>query len=236
MHVFRNRVNYAWPREKNIVAWEVVMIQHLIWDVDGTLFDTYPAIAQSFQAAARDLGAAASYDEVIRLAQVSVDHCVTTLSNTYALPADQLEELFAHHYQTVAPEDQPLFAGVEAVCEHIRSRGGLNLIVTHRRRAGLDRLLATHRLTDYFTDITSNDDAFPRKPDPVAFNVLIERHQLPREATLGVGDRDIDVLAAQAAGLRAALFGANYGACTPDFVFTDYAALLHQLANSESLP
>ena len=209
------------------------MIRHLIWDVDGTLFDTYPAIARSFQAAARDLGAIVAYNEVMRLAQVSVDHCLTTLSNTYALPSDQLEELFDQHYRTITPEDQPPFAGAEAVCEYIRSHGGLNLIVTHRRRAGLDRLLATHRLTDYFADITSNDDGYPRKPDPAAFNALIERHQLPRDATLGVGDRDIDILAAQAAGLRAALFGANYGASTPDFVFTDYATLLHKITNTE---
>jgi HAD superfamily hydrolase (TIGR01509 family) len=212
------------------------MIQHLIWDVDGTLFDTYPAIARSFQAAARDLGAPATYDEVMRLAQVSVDHCITTLCDTYALAADQLEKLFEQHYRTITPEDQPPFAGVEAVCEHIRARGSLNLIVTHRRRAGLDRLLATHRLADYFTDVISHDDAYPRKPDPAAFLALIEKHQLPRDTTLGVGDRDIDMLAAQAAGIRAAFFGTNTGASSPDFVFTDYAALLHLIANSEALP
>ena len=209
------------------------MIQHLIWDVDGTLFDTYPAIARSFQAAAGDLGAQVAYDEVMRLAQVSVDHCVATLSTTYTLPPEQLEQLFEKHYRFISPEDQPPFTGTEAVCEYIRSHGGLNLIVTHRRRAGLDRLLATHRLTDYFTEITSHDDAYPRKPDPAAFNALIERHQLPRDATLGVGDRDIDILAAQAAGLRAALFGTNRGVSTPDFVFTDYAAFLHKLNNNE---
>jgi HAD superfamily hydrolase (TIGR01509 family) len=209
------------------------MIQHLIWDVDGTLFDTYPAIARSFQAAARDLGAPVTYDEVMRLALVSVDHCVTTLSNTYALPTDRREELFDQHYRAITPEDQPPFAGVEAVCQHVRARGGLNLIVTHRRRAGLDRLLATHRLTAYFTDILSNDDAYPRKPDPAAFLALIERHQLPRDTTLGVGDRDIDILAAQAAGLRAAVFGTSYGASTPDFVFADYAYLLKWIERND---
>jgi HAD superfamily hydrolase (TIGR01509 family) len=205
------------------------MIQHLIWDVDGTLFDTYPAIARSFQAAARDLGAPATYDEVKRLALVSVDHCVTTLSTTYAIAADRLEELFEQHYRTITPEDQPPFTGAEAVCDHIRSRGGLNMIVTHRRRAGLDRLLATHRLTAYFTDILSNDDAYPRKPDPAAFLALIEKHQLPRETTLGVGDRDIDILAAQAAGLRAALFDANIGASSPDFIFANFTQLLQYI-------
>jgi HAD superfamily hydrolase (TIGR01509 family) len=210
------------------------MIQHLIWDVDGTLFDTYPAIAGAFQAAAHDLGAAPAYDEVMRLAQISVDYCATTLCVTYALPADQLEELFEQHYRNVTPEDQPPFAGVEAVCEHIRAHGGLNLIVTHRRRAGLDRLLATHRLTDYFTDILCHDDAYPRKPDPAAFNALIAKHHLPHDVTLGIGDRDIDVLAAQAAGIQAALFGANYGASTPNFVFNDYTALLNKITNGEA--
>ena len=205
------------------------MIQHVIWDVDGTLFDTYPAIVRSMQAAANDLGAPATYDQVMRLALVSVDHCVTTLCDTYALQPDQLEKLFDQHYQTITPEDQPPFAGAEAVCDSVRARGGLNLIVTHRRRAGLDRLLATHRLTDYFSGIISHDDAYPRKPDPAAFNALIERHQVPRGVTLGVGDRDIDILAAQAAGLRAAFFGTNTSASAPDFVFTDFTQLLQYI-------
>jgi HAD superfamily hydrolase (TIGR01509 family) len=209
------------------------MIQHLIWDVDGTLFDTYPAIARSFQAALNDLGVTVIFDEIMRLAQISLDHCLNTLSTAYALDADELEEHFDRHYRTVTPQDQPPFAGVPEICEHIRARGGINLIVTHRGRAGLDRLLATHHLAEYFADITSNDDAYPRKPDPAAFLALIERHRLPREATLGVGDRDIDVLAAQAAGLRAALFGTNRGASTPDFFFTDYAVFLHKLNNNE---
>jgi phosphoglycolate phosphatase-like HAD superfamily hydrolase len=207
------------------------MIQHLIWDVDGTLFDTYPAIARAFQAALHDLGAAAPFDEIMRLAQISLDHCLNTLSSTCALAADDLEEQFDQHYQTVTPEEQPPFAGVQDVCEHIRARGGLNLIVTHRGRAGLDRLLAAHRLTDYFADMTSNDDAYPRKPDPAAFVALIEKHHLPLVTTLGVGDRDIDILAAQAADIRATLFGTNYGTATPDFSFTDYAALLRKIAD-----
>ncbi len=206
------------------------MIQHLIWDVDGTLFDTYPAIARSFVAAARELGAEVAYAEVLRLAQISIDHCVTTLSTTYALPAEQLEELFEQFYRTITPEEQPPFAGAEAVCAHVRAHGGLNLIVTHRRRAGLDQLLATHQLSAYFADATTNDDAYPRKPDPAAFNALLERHQLPRETTLGVGDRDIDILAAQAAGLRAALFGSNVGSSTPDWTFATYAELLRLMA------
>jgi phosphoglycolate phosphatase-like HAD superfamily hydrolase len=206
------------------------MIHHLIWDVDGTLFDTYPAIARAIHAALIDLGVTASPDWILALSRVSLDHCFTTLSTTYALSIEALDERFDQHYQSVTPEDQPPFPGVVEVCSAIQARGGLNLIVTHRGRAGLDRLLATHQLTGYFTDIISNDDAYPRKPDPAAFIALLDKHALPRTATLGVGDRDIDILAAQAAGLRAALFGIDHGTAMPEFTFAEFAQLLSYIS------
>lgn len=201
------------------------VIRHLIWDVDGTLFDTYPAIVGSLHAAAVDLGAPATYGETHDLALVEIDHCLATLSATYDLSLDMLGADFARRYQQVPPEDQPPFDGAAEVCQLIHSRGGLNLIVTHRRRAGLDQLLTTHGLADHFTDIISHDDGYPRKPDPDAFNTLIERHQLPRSETLAVGDRDIDILAAHAAGLAAALFGTNPITATPDVVLPDFGTL-----------
>lgn len=201
------------------------MIRHLIWDVDGTLFDTYPAIVGSLHAAAVELGAPATYEETHDLALVSIDHCLGTLSVTYGLALDLLADGFARQYQQVSPADQPPFDGALEVCQLIRSRGGINLIVTHRRRAGLDRLLTSHGLADHFTDIISHDDGYPRKPDPGAFRTLIERHRLARDETLAVGDRDIDILAAHAAGLPAAHFGACPITTTPDVVLPDFATL-----------
>lgn len=111
------------------------------------------------------------------------------------------------------------------MCQLIRSGGGLNLIVTHRRRAGLDRLLTTHQMADLFTDVISHDDRYPRKPDPGAFLTLIERYRLPRDESLAVGDRDIDILAAHADGLSAARFGTGSITTEPDVVLPDFGTL-----------
>ena len=92
------------------------MIRHLIWDVDGTLFDTYPAIVGSLHAAAVDLGAPATYEETHDLALVEIDHCLATLSATYDLSLDMLGADFERRYQQVPPEDQPSLR---------RSRGGV---------------------------------------------------------------------------------------------------------------
>lgn len=202
------------------------MFRNLIWDFDGTLFDTYPAIVDSVRAAVTDLvGATPAYEDVMALALASVDVCVATMSTTYAIPHDELEAVFDQHYRNVTADDQPPFDGVLEVCELIRSEGGLNLIVTHRRRSGMERLLAAHALSGLFADTVTHEDGYPHKPDPAAFLMLMRRHDLETGETLGVGDREIDVLAAHAAGLRAALFAPTPGDISADFVLSDFDAL-----------
>lgn len=209
------------------------MILNLIWDFDGTLFDTYPAIANSLQAAVRDLAVPPSFEEVRDMALVSIDGCLTTMSTTYDLPLEELEAGFERHYRDVTADDQPPFEGVREVCELICARGGLNLIVTHRRRSGMDRLLAAHGLADLIADTVScHDDGYPRKPDPAAFLMLIERHHLRLDQTLAIGDRELDVLAAHAAGLPAALFAPTPTMLTADLVLADFGALRRIVANA----
>ena len=202
------------------------MIRNLIWDFDGTLFDTYPAIVNSLRAAVGDLAVPPSFEEVRDMALVSIDGCLTTMSTTYDIPLEELEARFERHYRDVTADDQPPFDGVPEVCELICARGGLNLIVTHRRRSGMDRLLAAHGLADLIADTVScYDDGYPRKPDPAAFLMLIERHHLRLDETLAIGDRDIDILAAHAAGLPAALFAPTPTIVTAEFVLADFGAL-----------
>ena len=207
------------------------MILNLIWDFDGTLFDTYPAIVRSLRAAVGDLAVPPSYEEVRDMALVSIDGCLKTMSTTYDLPLEELEAGFERHYRDVTADDQPPFDGVREVCELICTSGGLNLIVTHRRRSGMDRLLAAHGLADLMADTVScYDDGYPRKPDPAAFLMLIERHHLRLDQTLAIGDRNLDVRAAHAAGLPAALFAPTPTNVRADFVLADFGVLRRMIA------
>jgi phosphoglycolate phosphatase-like HAD superfamily hydrolase len=76
----------------------------------------------------------------------------------------------------------------------------------------------------------THDDGYPRKPDPAAFVAALERHALPREGTMTVGDRDIDILAGQAAGVVTCLFGAPRDDVAPDLIIADFGELLLVLA------
>jgi phosphoglycolate phosphatase-like HAD superfamily hydrolase len=201
----------------------------VIWDIDGTLFDTCPAIARAFKAALADLGADDSLERIADLARVSLGQCATTLPADHRLDAAVFEDAFSRHYASTTPDEQPPFPGARAVCEHIDRIGGRNVIVTHRGAQGTAELLAASHLTASFSGCVTAADGYPRKPDPAAFNAIIERCGLNRDQTLAIGDREIDVLAGRAAGVAICLFGHADPASEADLVVTDFADLLRLL-------
>jgi len=210
------------------------MIRYLIWDVDGTLLDTYPAITEAYGRALRDFGATASPDWIVTLARQSLGHCTATLAQEFGLDPDELGGRFQVHYAALPPAAQPPFPGVADVCAYVCSIGGANFIFTHRGRKSLLALLAAHDLTGYFTDCVTHDDGYPKKPDPAGFEALIQRHALERAETLAIGDRDIDVLAGQAAGVHTCLFGGAATTVAADYSITDYVQLYCLLRKQSS--
>ena len=210
------------------------MIRNIIWDVDGTLFDTYPSIIATFLAVLNANGCSTPSEHIASLAQISLQHCADTLAAEFDLDPDQTVEQFSARYRQVSPADQPPFPGVHQVCQAISTLGGLNLVVTHRSLSSLKVLLEHHLLDRYITACLSAQDGFPTKPDPAMFNELVSRFTLQRGETLAVGDRDIDIQAGRAAGLRTCGFGGEIKHSIPDFRISDYLELV-SLIEHESL-
>lgn len=102
------------------------MIRNLIWDVDGTLFDTYPAFSKAFKSALNELGQEIELDWITTQARVSIDHCVNALADHFHLEKDAISERYSHHYRTIAAQDQPPFNGVIEICKYIVNKGGEN--------------------------------------------------------------------------------------------------------------
>jgi HAD superfamily hydrolase (TIGR01549 family) len=203
----------------------------VIWDFDGTLVDTYPAIARAVNLALAVFGASASLEQIVELSSISLDYCLREIAQQQGLPYDRLSAEFEQAYRTVIPEEQRPFPDVIEVCRAIQQRSGRNFIVTHRRRASLDRLLVTHHMAAYFTDIIAADDGFPRKPDPTALLHLIQRHAIEPHSAIVIGDRELDILAGQRAGLKTCLFRAAYPNLSPDLCIESYQELLKLLAS-----
>lgn len=211
------------------------MFRNIIWDVDGTLFDTYPAIAKAFKAAVDDLGREASLDWIEDLAKKSLSHCVSTLADKYQLDEEDIRQRFGERYGHARPEEQPPFAGVIVICQYICSIGGKNLIITHRGRESTAKLLAANKMSSYFAGCLTRDDGYPRKPNPAAFEATLKMHNLRREETITVGDRAIDILAGQAAGLSTCLFGRGTEGVAAELTISSFDELYQYIVHEPEI-
>ncbi|HEX4511201.1 MAG TPA: HAD-IA family hydrolase [Burkholderiaceae bacterium] len=182
----------------------------VVFDWDGTLYDSTAAIVQSIQAAASDLGLEPPDDQraafVIGLGlRAALEHAVPGLApERYPLMAER----YRHHY-FARRNDLALFPGVLDMLHALRRRNHWLAVATGKSRSGLDEALATVELRGVF-DATRTADETASKPDPRMLHELMRELGTEPERTLMVGDTTHDLLLAAHAG--AASVAVSYGA------------------------
>jgi phosphoglycolate phosphatase-like HAD superfamily hydrolase len=201
--------------------------RHLIWDFDNTLCATYPAMAQALQGALRVEDIESPIEPILDLLhETLLSDCIATIARQHDLDLDPFKMRFLDDYAAMPLAEQRPYPGVVAILERVRENGGKNFLFTHRGCKTLTEALRVHDLARFFTEALSTQDGYPRKPDPGAFNHLIDTYALPHDRTLCVGDRDLDIQAGEAAGLDTCLFGAQpTEAAQPTYVIDDYQQL-----------
>ncbi|HEY46509.1 MAG TPA: HAD hydrolase-like protein [Anaerolineae bacterium] len=211
------------------------MIKYLIWDLDGTLFDTYPAFTDAFLEALNDFQYSADPEWVLSLTKVNFSHCASVLASHFHLTEEEVENAFWRHYLAMPLETQVLMPGAKDLCEYIVGLGGMNVIVTHRDRPSTIDLLGTHGVEALFADFIAGDDGYPMKPDPGGVEVIIERNRIDKEQALLVGDRDMDIEAGLASGVRTCLFGLRGGPSSADYLVDDLNKLRDMIREENRL-
>ncbi len=182
------------------------MIKNIIWDFDGTLFDTYPAIVQAILDVLEEKYAIKyDADRVLDMVKKTIDYCIDQISREHKLDKENIRKDIRHQYYEVSAIEEKPFPGVKEVC-HCVFENGYNLLVTHREYSSLTRMLEKYNLVSFFHEIISSDDEYPLKPDPTSFNFLINKYNLVKSETLGIGDRVLDIEAAHAAGIPSCYF------------------------------
>jgi len=206
-------------------------IQNILWDMDGTLFDTYPAITYAISKSLNEMGVTIALNVIDGLVRQSIERCIVTLSQRFKLDPDLLRARFAESYQRIDPAHQPPYPDVEAVCRTVHERGGVNSIVTHRSLDSTRMLLDSHMLSAYFDSIFSVEQGYPRKPDPGMVLAALDKHALDPSQTLLIGDRDLDIQAGHTAGVHICLFGTSNLTVPAEMHISNYSQLIELLSN-----
>lgn len=182
------------------------MYKYLIWDFDGTLFNTYPVMSGIFQTCLKDYGIEAAKEEVEKNLKVNFSYAFAYYSKKFNLKDDIEKKYFEKEEREFEPSNYLPFDGAEFVCRRIIESGGKNFLYTHRKKSTTMAILNEHGMTDLFEGIYTIENGFRRKPHPEGFDFIIEKYSLPHKVTLGVGDRVLDVEAAKGAGIDTCFF------------------------------
>lgn len=175
----------------------------IIWDLGGTLFDTYPDVDRALAQAAFGDDGEARIAQVAALTRVSSGHAITELAAVSGVAEEALRAAYDGVKELWQEHPAPVMPGAREVMAAVTAGGGLNLVATHRDRVSAQQLLDAGGLV--VDDMVCAPDGHARKPAPELVEVLLRRHGLEAGDVLAVGDRPVDVEAANAAGVNGVL-------------------------------
>ncbi len=180
------------------------MIKLIIFDIDGTLVNAYPAIVASFNHAMRCCGYPARSAAVIRRAVGRGD---VELLRPFVASRDLRKVLRAYraHHAGALIEKARLYPGARSLLIGLKERG-IMLAVASNRPTRFSRLLLRHvGIRDFFQRVLCKDAVRFGKPHPQILLSIMRACGVSRQETLYVGDMVIDAQAARRAGVKAVM-------------------------------
>ena len=205
----------------------------VVFDWDGTLFDSTRLIARCIQSACADVGTTvpsdhdASYVIGLGLGD-ALRHAAPELApDRYR----ELAERYRFHY-TASQDDIVLFDGSAAMLRRLKARNHCLAVATGKSRRGLDDALERSALRDMF-DATRTADETASKPDQQMLLELMRELGTDPDRTLMVGDTTHDLQLASNAGC--ASVAVSFGAHAPE-AFGEHGPLhiAHSTADLEA--
>ena len=201
----------------------------IVFDWDGTLFDSTALIVGCIQNACRDLGLPVPpKSDAAYVIGLGLHDALAHVAPT--LPPERVPELghrYRHHY-FASQHMLSLFEGTLPMLADLRERQHWLAVATGKSRQGLDEALQHVELRGMF-DGTRTADETRSKPHPQMLQELMREFGVDPERTLMIGDTTHDLQLAANAGT--ASIAVSYGAHEPEaFAQYDTRLVAHSVA------
>jgi phosphoglycolate phosphatase len=222
--------------------------QHLcaaLIDLDGTLVDSAPELADSLDVMLTELGHARVGEERVRqwvgggvgvLVEQGLHHALGREPTD--AERDEGRTRFRRAYDKRVGHRGPVYPGVVTGLERFRAHGLRLACVTNKIRRFTVPMLERLDLMHHFDAVVAGDDAGALKPDPAALLLAADRLGVDPGHCIMIGDSAIDVAAARNAGMPVWCLRSGYGgsepvdAAGPDAAFDRFDELAEALVVS----
>ena len=176
-----------------------------IWDLDGTLLDSYEAILSGIEETFAQFSIPYDKGKVREfILKYSVQDLLVQVAEERKLDAEVLNQVRA---QSLAEKNAQvgLMPGAREVLSWADQAGIQQFVYTHKGDNAFT-ILRDLGLESYFTEILTSQSGFERKPSPEVATYLIDKYQFNPKKTYYIGDRTLDVEFAQNSGIQSLNF------------------------------
>jgi phosphoglycolate phosphatase len=206
-------------------------IDLIMFDLDGTLADTGPDLADSVNYTRsrfelNPLPEPLIYTHIGRGVEYLLRHAVAEKAPRQF---PEIMRVFLEYYQQHLLDKTVLYPHVIEVLDYFGDKR--NAVVTNKLHHLAVTVLRGLGIEDRFDAVLGADSGAEKKPDPALLRLVLRRFQIIPANALMVGDGDTDIEAGRCAGVITC--GVTYGlankddlaAAKPDFMIDDLAQL-----------
>ncbi len=176
----------------------------IIWDLDGTLIDSAPNLAQALNVLLRENGRRTLGEEQVRtMIGNGVGKLVERGFSAMGeyLPSAQLPILVARFltiYTASATDRTRLYPGVQQSLQIFADAGVQQGICTNKPEAISKQIVADLAIDGYFSVVVGGDTTNKKKPDPLPLLTCLAAMGMRAEDSVLIGDSGVDVETAKA--------------------------------------
>lgn len=176
--------------------------ENILFDFDGTLFDTSQGVMKSFEKVAIHYKLKVSEADYRRMMGPPLEE---SFLNILHLPKTEIQNaimVYRRYYTEKGIFELEMYPGVHELLEKLKQDGKKLFVATSKPEIFARKILAKLQMMPLFNFVGGADEAENsrvKKADVIRY--VIQRNDLQSEHCLMVGDRSYDILGAKEAGV-----------------------------------
>ena len=191
------------------------MSKTFIWDLDGTLLDSYKTIVDGLYDTCKEYGIELNKEEINEhVITYSVSSFINKMTGVTGISFDEMKKRYSEIGEEKKKEIR-LIPDAKETLKALSDRGDKHYVFTHRGKS-TESVLKQLDIYDVFDEIVTSQSGFARKPEPDGINYFVDKYDLDCMNVYYVGDRTIDMDCAKNAGVNGILYLPENSYCKPN--------------------